>query len=87
MVLINLSNSSLTSSSEVSPVSANSKSTSISLFPKSRFFHNFISFSNNEIFFKCEDAEILSFQKSGDPETKRNFSNFFCFKEKSKIPP
>ena len=84
---MNFSNSLFTSSSEVSPNSANSKSTSTSPFPNSKSFHNFISFSNNEIFFKWVEADILSFQKSGEEDSFRNFSNLFCLSVKSKVPP
>lgn len=87
IVLMNFSNSLFTSSRVVSPDSANSISTSTSPLPNSKSFHNFISFSNNDIFFKWDDADILSFQKSGKEESFRSFSNLFCLREKSKIPP
>ena len=39
-----------------------------------------------KFFFKCAEADILSFQKSGEEETFRNFSNLFCLRVKSKVP-
>ena len=71
----------------ISPDSANSSKTPISLFAKSKVISNSISFSKTDIFFKVVVAKVLSFQKSGSADSWRILSNNDFLADKSKMPP